>query len=234
MVLSRSLETHYPCLHPPGSVDLLNFTPDGDLLVVNAARCSFNKEHTTFDEKKDKKLLNYLAQHKHLLPFRHPSVTVRIVAPLFVLRQLGKHQVGFSWSEVSRRYITNEPKFYIPKGRWRTSVDDIKQGSSDYYINLEHGIVADNKLHVHYQQSLNLYKYYLDSDICNEQARMVLPQAMFTTTVTTGTLLGWHHLYQLRTDSHTQKETREYAHVIGDIMSTIFPHSWEALCEHSS
>jgi len=158
---------------------------------------------------------------------------LRIVAPIFVLRQLGKHQVGFSWSEVSRRYISDDPKFYTPKGCWRERGDDIKQGSSDNYINLEHSFVVDEKLHQHYKKSLELYKYYLQTDICPEQARMVLPQSMFTTTVTTGTLLGWHHLYNLRTEEHTQRETQEYAKAIARIMGELFPHSWSALCKHS-
>ena len=111
-----------------GSVELLNYTPNGDLLVVNAARCSFDKQHDKFLEGKDDKLIKYLAKHQHLLPFRHPSATIRIVAPLFVLRQLGKHQVGFSWSEVSRRYITTNPQFHCPK-EWRKSADNVKQGS---------------------------------------------------------------------------------------------------------
>ena len=85
------------------NIDVLNFTPKGDLLVVNAARCSFDKQHEDFDEEKDRKLLNYLAREQHVLPFRHPVATLRITCPIFVLRQLGKHQVGFSWSEVSRR-----------------------------------------------------------------------------------------------------------------------------------
>ena len=103
-----------------GSVELMSHTCKGDLLVVNAARCSFNKNHAIFDHKTDTKLINYLAEHGHILPFRHPVCTLRIVAPLFVLRQLGKHQVGFSWSEVSRRYIDSDPDFYYPMlDEWR-------------------------------------------------------------------------------------------------------------------
>ena len=89
-----------------GSVELLNYTKDGDLLVVNAARCSFDKEHEEFDYEKDSRLIKYLAREKHVLPFRHPVATLRLHCPIYVLRQLGKHQVGFSWSEVSRRYVT--------------------------------------------------------------------------------------------------------------------------------
>ena len=216
-----------------GSVELLSCTPRGDLLVVNAARCSFDKQHDIFLEGKDDKLLKYLAKHQHLLPFRHPSATLRIVAPIFVLRQLGKHQVGFSWSEVSRRYISDEPEFYNPNGCWRKAVDNVKQGSSPDFIDIPQAIIADEKLDKFHKDALDLYNFYLESNVCPEQARMVLPQSMMTTTVTTGTLLGWHHLYKLRTEEHTQEETQAYAKAIGKIMSDIFPNSWGALCEHS-
>jgi len=216
-----------------GSVELLNYTPSGDLLVVNAARCSFDKQHDEFEEGKDDKLIKYLAKHQHLLPFRHPSATVRIVAPLFVLRQLGKHQVGFSWSEVSRRYISDDPEFHSPLGCWRQAADNVKQGSSLEFIDFPEAIIVDDKLDKFHKDALDLYNSYLESNICPEQARMVLPQSMMTTTVTTGTLLGWQHLYNLRTEDHTQEETQSYAKAIGELMRNIFPVSWVALCEHS-
>jgi len=208
-------------------LEVLNYTPDGDLLVVNAARCSFDKEHDTFDEEKDTRLINYLAREQHLLPFRHPSATLRIYAPIFVFRQLGKHQVGFSWSEVSRRYISSEPEFWVPK-EVRKKADNIKQGSSEDTLP---GSWADT----FYMQNLScLYTYnrLLDAGAAPEQARAVLPQSMYTTCVVTGTLLGWHHLYTLRTEEHTQRETQEYAQEVGKIMSNLFPKSWEALCSH--
>ena len=75
-----------------------------------------------------------------------------------------------------------------------------------------------------------MYERLLELGVCPEQARMILPQSMFTTTVTTGTLLGWHHLYKLRTEEHTQQETQEFAKAIGTIMESLFPVSWNALC----
>jgi thymidylate synthase (FAD) len=206
-----------------GSVELLNYTHDGDLLVVNAARCSFDKQKEVFDEK-DEKLLHYLAKHKHLLPFRHPSATIRITAPIFVFRQLGKHQVGFSWSEVSRRYISSEPEFWVPD-EVRKKADNVKQGSSKETL--------PNAWIVDFQQqnksAVHTYNTLLRAGTAPEQARAVLPQSMYTTTVTTGTLLGWHHLYTQRIEEHTQKETQEYARAIGELMSNFFPKSWEAL-----
>ena len=212
-------------------IELLSHTPDGDLLVVNAARCSFDKEHKEFDEDKDAKLINYLARERHVLPFRHPSATLRITCPIFVLRQLGKHQVGFSWSEVSRRYITGEPKFWAPTDL-RTRPDNIKQGSveGDFSWGYQRRVIAEMK---QYQdESIGFYNKLLEDGVAPEQARAVLPQSMYTTCVVTGTLLGWSHLYKLRTEEHTQVETQEYAKEIGNIMLDLFPVSWKALCEH--
>jgi len=213
-----------------GSVELMSHTPDGDLLVVNAARCSFDKQHTEFDDEKDAKLINYLAREQHNLPFRHPNVSLRLVAPIFVLRQLGKHQAGFSWSEVSRRYITGEPSFHTPH-IWREKADNVKQGSSDVMHPRNTTFSADNKFVI--ENALTVYNEMIEQGVAPEQARMVLPQSMFTTTVTTGTLLGWHHLWKLRTEEHTQLETQKYARAVGDIISKLYPVSWEALCRHS-
>lgn len=214
-----------------GSVELMNYTPNGDLLVVNAARASFDKEHGEFKDKKDTKLINYLAEHKHVLPFRHPSATLRITAPIFVLRQLGKSQVGYSWSEVSRRYISSDPEFFAPES-WRLKADDVKQGSSA--LSLEG--IEEAKVSSSYEEfcniALELYNSYLERGVAPELARIVLPQSMHTTTVTTGTMLAWHHMVMQRTDSHTQKESRDYAQAIDGIMEELFPVSWEALRFH--
>ena len=212
-------------------IELLSHTPDGDLLVVNAARCSFDKEHKEFDGDKDAKLINYLARERHVLPFRHPSATLRITCPIFVLRQLGKHQVGFSWSEVSRRYITGEPKFWTPTDL-RTRPENIKQGSveGDFSWGYQRRVIAEMKQYQ--EESVGFYNKLLEGGVAPEQARAVLPQSMYTTSVVTGTLLGWSHLYKLRTEQHTQLETQAYAKEIGKIMGDLFPVSWRALCEH--
>jgi len=212
------------------NIELLNHTPDGDLLVVNAARCSFDKEHKEFDGDKDAKLINYLAREGHVLPFRHPSATLRITCPIFVLRQLGKHQVGFSWSEVSRRYITGEPKFWTPTDL-RTRPENIKQGSveGDFSWGYERRVITEMKQYQ--EESVGFYNKLLEGGVAPEQARAVLPQSMYTTCVVTGTLLGWSHLHKLRTEEHTQVETQQYAKEIGKIMEELFPVSWKALCD---
>ena len=198
-----------------------------DLSVVNAARCSFNKSRQTLNSD-DVRLIGYLANEGHMLPFRHPQVTLRIKMPLFVARQLMKYSVGFSWSEVSRRYITDDPEFYCPK-EWRAKPQGgIKQGSGEV---LE-GVVSTSATTTHSVAMSHCFKAYhelLGIGVAPEMARMVLPQAMYTTVVVTGSLLGWHHMFTQRTQSDTQMESREYGQAIGTILEDLFPASWGAL-----
>ena len=101
-----------------------------DLSIVNAARVSFAKVHEEFDEKSDTRLINYLAKHNHWSPFGHASMQFHIKAPVFVARQLVKHQIGLTWNEVSRRYVDTEVEFYEPT-EWRLAAENKKQGSSE-------------------------------------------------------------------------------------------------------
>lgn len=209
-----------------------------DLLVVNAARCSFGKEKEVFDEK-DEKLINYLAREKHLLPFRHPHLTIRCRAPLFVARQLGKHQTGMSWSEESRRYIDTKPEFYWPT-KWRKRATDKKQGSSDetHPMTILHGTDGKNGVDdlelwakEHVTDIVWLYNKLLNEGVAPEQARMILPQNTLVTWVWTGSLLSWVHMIKQRTESHAQAETREFAKMVEDILVPLFPVSMKALRE---
>ena len=129
-----------------------------DLSVVNAARVSFAKKSTEFDDKSDTKLINYLAKHNHWSPFGHASMQFHIKAPVFVARQLVKHQVGLVWNEVSRRYVDEEVEFYEPK-EWRGRPKNSKQGSSDEVIDINpHNFLVD-----HYQSSLSSAKWTLSA-----------------------------------------------------------------------
>lgn len=219
-----------------------------DLLVVNAARVSFSKEakweelddiHLKLSDR-DAKLINYLAREKHVLPFRHPQITLRCCAPIAIARQLGKHQVGLSWSEESRRYIDSSPSFFYPEA-WRKRAENIKQGSSDELIttmtfrnNVEswEGEVADF-YQLHIEQSEQLYQSMLDSGVAPEQARFVLPQGMEVNWVWTGSLLSFFEMYRLRSEGHAQKEAQDFVAMVRDVIAPLYPVSWKALEEHS-
>lgn len=213
------------------SVEFLDHMGD-DLTVVNAARVSFDKEHDEFDHKTDRGLLKYLAKHNHWSPFAHCSASFRVKAPIFVARQLVKHTVGFSWNEVSRRYVNSDPEFYIPEV-WRKAAENVKQGSSDETVErvvfprVDYG--SPGCFEEYLGICLDSYNSLLAAGVCAEQARMVLPQNTMTEWIWTGTLYAWARMVALRIDAHTQAETRVIAHEISHTMAELFPTSWEFL-----
>ena len=195
-----------------------------DLSVVNAARVSFGKKKKKFTDG-DSRLISYLARHNHWTPFGHCSLQFHIVAPVFVARQLVKHQVGLVWNEVSRRYVDSDPEFYTPDV-WRGRVKDKKQGSDPN--NSIENIFTSEYPHL-MEHCKNLYIRMLDSNICPEQARMVLPQSMMTEWYWSGTLMAFSRICNLRCKPDTQKETREVAENINNLVEPLFPVSWKAL-----
>jgi thymidylate synthase (FAD) len=186
---------------------------------------SFNKTSIALSDK-DEKLISYLARHNHWTPFAHTSVSVRVKAPIFVARQLVKHCVGGVWNEVSRRYVDDEPEFYFPKV-WRKRADNVKQGSSKEEAVFPYDIQELT------EDVLNVYQGMIASDVCPEQARMVLPQNTMTEWIWTGSLAFFARVCKLRLDAHTQKETRDVAEQIEAIVSKLFPVSYKALMEHN-
>lgn len=200
-------------------VTLLNHM-GSDLTVVNAARVSFNKESTEIDQR-DIKLINYLAEHGHWSPFSHCFLQFRIKAPIFVARQLGKHQVGLSWNEVSRRYVDYEPEFYIPE-RWRKRADSVKQGSSSEEVSFS--------IDAYMNSALQRYEDMLKADIAPEVARMILPQNMYTEWWWSGSLMAFARVVNQRKDKTAQKECRDIAEMISQECARFdFKHSWKAL-----
>ena len=196
-----------------------------DLMVANAARVSFGKRKEVFDEK-DARLVRFLARENHIIPFAHPHVIFHFKAPIFVARQLAKHQVGFSWSEISRRYVKSEPELYIPPILRKGSAD-IKQGSLDEKVD-DHETVKQAYT-VSSQLAVEFYKQALEKGICPEQARALLPQNAYTEWHWTGSLLGWSRVWNLRAKPDAQRETREVVEMIGPKMQELFPVAWEAL-----
>ncbi len=196
-----------------------------DLTVVNAARVSFGKRKEDFEDR-DARLIRYLVQHGHVLPFRHPHISFHFKAPIFVARQLGKHQVGMSWSEISRRYVTGGPEFYWPK-EWRKAAPDKKQGSLEGAVEGSDFYMREASFYANYQK--DMYERLLANGVAPEQARMVLPQNTYTEWHWTGSLLAWAHVWKLRTALDTQKETRDCVQQIGETMTNLFPVSWKEL-----
>lgn len=208
-----------------------------DLMVVNTARVSMGKWHEEFDPQSDTRLIDYLAREGHWSPFSHPKATFRLHLPIFVARQWEKHRVGcvrgydiYDQNEMSRRYVDDEPTFFVPD-QWRSRPDgNIKQGSGEALNDIGQDLCHEILTWAH-KQTLACYKDLLDIGVAPEQARMVLPQSMHTQWIETGSLAYWARLCGLRIDAHAQREICDLATQVAEQMASAFPVSWAALME---
>lgn len=206
-----------------------------DLTVVNAARVSFDKESEfEWDQDElcehlsyaDTRLVKYLAKHDHWSPFAHTSVQFRVKAPIFVARQLVKHQVGGVWNEVSRRYVDSEPEFYLP-AEWRSRPEgSVKQGSG---APVDAQILVDAVVKKVNKEALDTYNALLAYGVAPEMARMVLPQNTMTEWYWTGSLMFWARVCRQRLDAHAQAESQQVALLVSQHMRELFPVSWDVL-----
>lgn len=216
-----------------------------DLRIANCARVSFGKWKEEIDEK-DVKLIKYLANHEHNSPFRHVQISLRCKAPIFLARQLVKHQVGLSWNEISRRYVDTDIEFYYPK-EWRSRPENgIKQGSGEHFVDqLKVTFVWDGTEDSEQEcigtqttddvygdfitYALETYNLMIANNIAPEMARMVLPQSMMVDWVWTGSLEAFYHVYRLRSGEGAQEEAKEFAEKLKEIIEPEFPNAWNAL-----
>ena len=237
-----------------------------DLSVVNAARVSFGKKseyiYSGVDtngppekalHQRDVKLIRYLAKHKHISPFGHAFASFHVKAPVFVARQLVKHKF-LRWNEISRRYVDDEPEFYVPDV-WRGRSADKKQGSSnDTLPNLEgyggwglldkesvyhkrhykgyRTIGTQHMVNLVHQKAYQLYMAMIDKGVAPEQARMILPQSTMTEWYWSGSLDAFADVCNLRCKPDTQYESQLVANQIDKEMAKLFPVSWVALREY--
>ena len=205
-----------------------------DLTVVNAARVSFGKKKEALGytgveggamrpilHDSDLKLIRYLAKHRHMSPFGHCFASFHVKAPIFVARQLVKHKF-LRWNEVSRRYVDDDPEFYVPKD-WRGRALYKKQGSSGV-VDVDYDALPIFEYH-----AMECYKDLLYLGVCPEQARMVLPQSTMTEWYWSGSLDAFADMCNLRLKDDTQGETRRIAHQISQVMLDLFPNSWQPL-----
>lgn len=197
-----------------------------DVTVANAARVSFNKQVKKFGENEER-LINFLARNNHWTPFAHCFLSIKVKAPIFVARQLAKHQIGLVWNEVSRRYVDYEPEFYYPEA-WRARAEDKKQGSAG---DLPFQEYPSFKFREAVKAAHSAYECLLAEGVCPEQARIVLPQAMYTEWWWSGSLVAFARVVGLRCKEDTQRETRIIADQIREILFDKFPISAKALCK---
>lgn len=205
-----------------------------DLSVVNAARASFAKESKEFSQS-DAKLLGFLIREGHMSPFRHAMVTLEFKAPLMVARQHWKYVVGSDhtmdgWNESSRRYVTSDEEFYVPKvNEWRSAPDNKKQGSGEP-VPMEIGSLAMQMLIEDVDRQLAHYRWAMDNGICAEQARLfLLGYGLYVNYRWTASLQSIIHFLNQRLEEDAQKEIQDYAKAVFRLVQPKFPVSFNHL-----
>lgn len=199
-------------------VELLSYYGD-DAMIASVARVSYGKDSSNYTEEQNEKLINYLVNHKHTSPFRHPQLQFRIKCPIYVERQLHKHQVGVSVNSISGRYVDFSDSYYkIPEGEWRKQSTSSKQGSE--------GLAEDQKTCNDIQEDVisickMAYENLLILGVSKEQSRSILPLSLETEFIWTGSLLAFFHLCNLRLKDDTQKETRDVVLSMLDLVKNI-------------
>ena len=217
-------------------------TLGSDLTIANAARVSYAKESLELTDK-DKRLIDFLAREDHTSPFRHAMLQFEVYAPLMVARQWWKYIIGSShqegiadslnaWNESSRRYITEEPVFYVPqKDQWRSIPENSKQGSGQP-IQWELGEKHTQKLMEYIDEGLKLYEEAMENGICAEQARLFLPAyGMYVRWYWTASLQSVSHFIQQRIKYDAQKEIQDYAKAVLTLSLEKFPVSLKSISE---
>ena len=189
-----------------------------DIDVVNAARISFDKQVTELTAK-DEKLIKYLAEHKHMSPFEHCVLSVKIECPLYIRSQIHRHRT-FSYNEISRRYTDKNLEFYLPdtlrkqhESNRQASGEDIDKPLSDVLL---------SEIALHHEQALAFHQRLLAAGLSREQARGVLPQNLMTEFIMTGNLRNWAHFVKLREHEGAQQEVQLIAQQVKAILLAKF------------
>lgn len=203
-----------------------------DLTVANVARVSLGRRVEEMGEGEER-LISYLLKHKHTSPLRHCFVSLHITAPLFVLRQWGKHQIGCAWNEISYRYVQHDSERapVWTADQWRQGAASIKQGSGGAF-EPDRGEQVNKIYKSAIDASVETYARLLQLGVCREQARAVLPQAVQSEVIWTASLQAILHFLDLRLAPESQVEIREYAREVQRIVAPLFPitfAAWEGL-----
>lgn len=225
------------------SVDYIDHMGD-DKRIADVARVSFSKiMGGEEDAKKTERLLAYLESglpseertienrakaHSHWSPFAHCFLSVKITAPIFLARQLVKHQVGLSWNEVSRRYTTEDISFYLPEVFHEKPEGSIKQGCGKACV--RNKLIKDLVGYV-VQNAYETYLGFVEEGVAPEEARMILPQNMNVTWVWSGSLAAFMRVYLQRSDIHAQSAARDFAKELGKVIKDTFPLTFKTYTE---
>jgi len=207
-------------------VELINHFGSDDM-IVDVARVSYDKKAENYTDEQNRKLVKFLWNHKHTSPFRHPTLQFRITCPIYVERQLFKHQVGISVNSISGRYVDFSDT-YGTIGEWRKQSQNSKQGSDGPVKNQLACKRIERKVIDTCQEA---YSMLLSLGVSKEQARTVLPLCLNTSFVWTGTMLSFIHMCALRLKPDAQAETREVVDAMLSAVRNIPGNPFEQVLE---
>lgn len=183
------------CFRRNSTVELVDCMGD-DQRIADAARVSTGNSGKPVKQG----FIDFLMENRHGSPFEHASLTFRIEAPLFVVRQFFRHRMA-SYNEQSGRYSVLGPVFYVPSGD-RPMVQVGKPGEYQYVP----GNAKQQALVIHNVRMSSMYAYdtyrdMLEAGIADELARIVLPLNIFTSFYVTMNARSLMNFLSLRTHS---------------------------------
>jgi thymidylate synthase (FAD) len=190
-----------------------------DELIAYCARVS--NPSNQLNTKTASKLIKYLIKHKHWSPFEMASMCVEIKTSRAIAAQILRHR-SFSFQEFSQRY-SEALELEFPE--LRLKADSNRQSSSETVKDA----IMNRLLRWTLRSSFTVYKYLVNNGVAKETARMVLPLCTQTTLYMNGSLRSWIHYIEVRSEEGTQKEHREIALSVKEIIKQQFPTIYEAL-----
>jgi len=201
------------------NVKLMAATPQAEEHIVEVARVSSKREDKRGNPEG---LLNYLIKHRHWSPFEHSFMTVEIETSKAIGIQLIRHR-SFTFQEFSQRYQdVNLLKDIFEPIEFRKQAEDNRQSSTTTFDS-ETNEFMQNMVKMHFDSASELYSALIESGVARETARFVLPLATKTKIHMTGSIRSWIHFFDLRDDSHAQKEIQEVAQAVKAIFKEQFP-----------
>ena len=209
-----------------GYVKLFDYMGD-DERIVTAARMSTSQGAKTPEE--DAKLIDYLLRNRHTSPFEQVEFVFIIKMPIFVARQWVRHRTA-SLNEVSGRYIEFDPEFFVP--------EDLRIQAKINHQASEEGVIANQEdilREMRAEQALvkGNYEEYLSDGVARELARINLPLSTYTEMMWKMDLHNLFHFLSLRDEAHAQKEIRDYAVAIAELIQPIVPAAYAAYERHT-
>jgi thymidylate synthase (FAD) len=204
--------------------ELIDFM-GSDIKIANVARVSYDKEASNYPASQNENLLEFLWEEGHVSPFRHAQLQFRLSCPIYVERQLRKHEIGvevnlpmenMSVNSISGRYVDFSDSYYAIE-TFRSQSKDSKQGSGEDLSKLNN-VIANITQDEIIENAKTAYQKLLELGTSKEQARSVLPLSLETTFIWTMSFLSFMHLVKLRIKNDVQKETRD---LVADMLEQV-------------